>query len=72
MPKRNLNDLTESEINAIIFKDARVDEPRGIRDALTDREVLSLPHHPAWDCFSLPFQSWVWNAIDSIYIEEGY
>ena len=70
MTDRNLNDLTESELNALIFKDAEMVEHRGLSDAFTDDEILDLPNHPDYDTFSTYFQDWIYDAIDSIIWKE--
>lgn len=67
---RNLHNLILSEIEAIIFEDASVSEPRGLRDRLSDEEILSLVEHPCYSDWPNHFKDWVWSAIDNI-LEEA-
>ena len=66
MAKRNLHNLIWSEINAIIFECASVSEPRGLRDRLTDDEILSLLDHPCYQDWPSYTQDWIWSAVDQI------
>jgi len=70
MTTRDLTLLTENEINSIVFEGAGCSEPRGLRDRLTDTEILDLPNHPAWTEWTTSWQDWIWNAIDTITTED--
>lgn len=63
--ERNLHDLTHHEIEAIVFAGARSDEPRGLSDALTNAEIISLAEHPAYSEWPVAWKDWVWSAIDN-------
>ena len=70
---RDLNQMTEREINGLIFGKVGTATPVGILQedqndprGLTGDEVLRLPDHPCWAQFSWSFRSWVWAAINEI------
>ncbi len=64
---RDLHDMTEREINRLIFPDALpTNKLVGLRDVLTDDEITNLPNHPAWPEFSQHFRDWVYSAIEAI------
>ena len=63
---RNLHLLTQSEINAIVFDGALIDEPRGLRDRLSDDEILSLLDHPCYQDWPSYWTDWIWSAVDQI------
>ena len=67
---KNLHHMTQREIEDIIYRNAKGSKMVGLRDCLTDIEILSLPDHPAWDYFDEYFKSWIWDTIDYICFSE--
>ena len=65
---RDLNNMTQAEIEQIIFENASVSQLVGMLDNLTEEEVSALPSHPAWGYFDEYFKEWVWSTIDTIYL----
>jgi len=66
MTVRNLDKLSETEINRIIFAGAGTDQHRGLSDSLTDEQIIGLTDHPDWQDFTPGFQDWIWKSVDSI------
>ncbi len=63
---RNLHDMTWAEISAIVFEGASVSEHRGLRDRLSDDEVMSLLDHPCYQDWSSYTRDWIWSAVEAI------
>jgi hypothetical protein len=71
MVMRNLHTLTENEIiHGIIYKDVEVWEHVGLRDKLTDDEIMSLLDHPDFQTFTQHTRDWIYNTVDAILIED--
>lgn len=66
----DLNDMTEVEINNVVFAGRGVNELVGLRDVFSDEQICNLPSHPAWARFSSAFKTWVYNAIECIVSED--
>lgn len=62
----NLHSMTQSEINAIVFEGATTTEPRGLRDRLSDEEIMSLLEHPCYQDWPTHWTDWIWSAVDEI------
>jgi len=67
---KNVFDLSEEEINKIVFTNIKENEPRGLLDIFTNEQVMSLPNHPKFHYFTIEFQDWVWKTIDGIMVED--
>lgn len=59
-------ELSQPQIEAIIFKGADPEESRTLLDQLTEEEICILPRHPDWETFDLEFRNWVWETIYGI------
>jgi hypothetical protein len=69
--RRDLHDMTEAELNRIIFPPGtHPGKHVGLRDVFTDEEIQHLPEHPAWREFSRGFKDWVFAALEEIIEEE--
>ena len=65
MNKRNVADMTERELNAIIFEGAGVYTLRGPSDAFTPEEIQAIMDAPHFAKFTPHFQSWMYSAWES-------
>lgn len=59
-------ELSQHQIEAIIFKDAAPDELRSPLDCFTEEELCALPRHPNWNEFDIEFRDWMWETIGGI------
>jgi len=65
MTQRNVADMTQRELEAIIFDGAEVYELRGPGDAFTLEELSAILDAPVFPQFDSSFQSWIFNAWDA-------
>lgn len=59
-------ELSQDQIESIIFAGADPDELRSPLDSFTEEEVCALPRHPGWNEFDMEFRDWIWEIIDGI------
>ena len=71
MSARNLNDMTQQEIERLIFADCSSSKLVALSDVLSSEEIYTLPSHPSFDQFSPSFRSWIWNAIECL-LDDAY
>lgn len=60
----NVADMTQNELERIIFAGADVNEMRSPGDVFTVEELLSISDAPQFCMFSASFRFWIYNAID--------
>jgi hypothetical protein len=59
-------ELSQQQIEAIIFKGATPEELRSPLDHFTEEEICALPRHPHWNEFDIEFRDWMWETIGGI------
>ncbi len=59
-------EMSQTQIENMIFKGASCDELRSPLDCFTEEELCVLPRHPQWNSFDLRFRNWMWQTIDGI------
>lgn len=65
MMNRNVADMTQRELEAIIWDGAEVYELRGPSDAFTISEICAILDAPHFREFSSSFQTWIFSAWES-------
>lgn len=65
MMNRNVADMTQSELEAIIFDGASVYELRGPSNAFTISEICAILDAPHFREFSSSFQTWIFSAWEA-------
>ena len=66
-----LHDLTQFEIERIIWRGRGVSELVGLRDVFTDDEIVKgLAEHPEFSHFDRHFRDWTFSAVDAMIDDE--
>ena len=66
MMNRNVADMTQRELEAIIFEGAKVNEYRSPAQAFTADEIYAILGAPVFSQFDNSFQSWMYNAFEVV------
>lgn len=72
MTQRNVADMTERELNAIIFDGAGIYTLRGPSDAFSFDEICAIMDAPHFVEFSDSFQSWMYSAWEAHLFEHDF
>ena len=66
MTTRSVADMTQRELEAIIFDGAKVNEYRSSSQAFTADEIYAILDAPVFAQFDDSFQSWMYNAFEVV------
>ncbi len=66
-----LHDLTQFEIEQIIWRGRGVSELVGLRDVFSDDDIsVGIAQHPEFTHFDSHFQNWAFSAVDAMIDDE--
>ena len=66
---RDVANMTQSELERIIFAGAGVNEFRSPASTFTADEIYAILGSPQFSLFSLSFQSWMYNAFEVVCLD---